>query len=236
MPYQQKISNWFEQPRPHEQPPAAGNYYAGWVLLDEHAGTHCDPPSHWVPPLSSSLPRANKYGSIGVDQLEFQSLTGRARVIRVDHLIDTSGPGISPEIGLNEIERHEAEHGAIQAGDAVLFASGWDTRYVTGPAGSRWATDVATGSIPGWPAPTAITIEALHARGVTLVGTDGVSMGAAENGDAAHYAGLSRGMVFVEALCNLRDIPEVGAYFMFLPVKLVGASGGPGRAVAIVVD
>jgi kynurenine formamidase len=40
-------------------------------------------------------------------------------------------------------------------------------------------------------------------------------------------------MVFVEALTGLEQLPPRGAWFLFLPIKLVAGTGGPGRAVAV---
>ena len=46
--------------------------------------------------------------------------------------------------------------------------------------------------------------------------------------------GLSGGMVFIECLANLRELPPRGAMFVFLPVKVARSSGGPGQAIALV--
>lgn len=72
-----------------------------------------------------------------------------------------------------------------------------------------------------------------HERGVRCVGTDGLSVGTAHDGVPAHLAGLSRAMVFREALTNLAALPLRGAYFIMLPLHIEEGSGGPGRAVAI---
>jgi kynurenine formamidase len=49
-----------------------------------------------------------------------------------------------------------------------------------------------------------------------------------------HVAGLGKGMVYVEQLMNLDKLPPTGAYFIFIPVKTRGVSGGPGGAIAII--
>ncbi len=49
-----------------------------------------------------------------------------------------------------------------------------------------------------------------------------------------HLAGLGKGMVYVEQLTNLGKLPPTGAYFIYLPVKTRGTSGGPGGAIAII--
>jgi kynurenine formamidase len=38
-------------------------------------------------------------------------------------------------------------------------------------------------------------------------------------------------MTFVEALGGLAVLPPRGAWFLFLPLRLAGGTGGPGRAL-----
>ncbi|WP_188188956.1 hypothetical protein [Nonomuraea sp. SYSU D8015] len=56
-------------------------------------------------------------------------------------------------------------------------------------------------------------------------------MGAVQNGAPAHVEGLSNGQVFIESLANLKEVPEEGGTFQFMPIKIARSSGGPGRAV-----
>ena len=37
----------------------------------------------------------------------------------------------------------------------------------------------------------------------------------------------------IEELVGLGQLPAVGALFIFLPLKLVGGTGAPGRAIAL---
>jgi kynurenine formamidase len=69
-------------------------------------------------------------------------------------------------------------------------------------------------------------------RGVRCVGTDGVSMGSSHDGAGTHYAGLEAGVVFIEALGHLEQLPVRGAFFCFAPLKVARGSGAPGRAFA----
>ncbi|GAC1402886.1 MAG: cyclase family protein [Candidatus Velthaea sp.] len=232
MPFQQKITNWFTETGLPGESTAAGIYYSAWWTIDEHTGTHCDPPSHWVPPASANLSRSSPLGDIGVDRLEISDLQGPACVIDVTAIVGHAGDGVSPKIEVKHIEEWEAEHGPLQPGDVVLLRADWDERYLPGAQGASWARDVVERKCVGWPAPAPEMVVALHERGVKLLGTDGVSMGASEDGDPAHFAGLSRGMIYIEALAQLRTLPPRGAYFIFLPLKVVDASGGPGRAIA----
>ena len=49
-----------------------------------------------------------------------------------------------------------------------------------------------------------------------------------------HWAALGRGMLATENLTNLGKLPVRGALFIFLPHKFEGATGGMGRAIALV--
>ena len=55
-----------------------------------------------------------------------------------------------------------------------------------------------------------------------------------EDGVAAHAVGLPGGMVFIECLANLCELPPRGAMFVFLPLKVTRSSGAPGWAIALV--
>ena len=77
-------------------------------------------------------------------------------------------------------------------------------------------------------------LQLLLDRGVTTIGLDGVSVGAAHDGVPPHVFGLGRGMMYVELLANLSRCRRAGAFFIFLPIKIKGGSAGPGRAIALV--
>ena len=49
----------------------------------------------------------------------------------------------------------------------------------------------------------------------------------------AHYELLPHGVLVIENLCNLAEVPEV-SYFMALPLRLTGGTGSPLRAISLV--
>ena len=95
---------------------------------------------------------------------------------------------------------------------------------------------LVTGEYPGWPAPSPETAVYLHEKGVKTIGIDAPSIGSAHDGVPVHQEGLGRGMRYVELLTNLSELPVRGAYFIFMPVKIAGSSGGPGRAMAFLPE
>jgi kynurenine formamidase len=240
MPFRATVWTWFED-RPDDPQPVhaqnGGAYQTRWLVIDEHTGTHLDAPRHFVAPEGSGLPSAGALGDVGVADLPLLCATGPVDVIDVTELAGRADPGCSPVILPGLISKWEDLNGKIEAGDVVCFRSRWDDHYRAGSVGEAYGTDVlVTKRSIGWPAPSAESVELLRARGVTCLGTDGLSVGAAENGAPAHLAGLPFGMTFIEALTHLDELPARGAWFMFLPLRLVAGTGGPGRALAVLPE
>lgn len=237
MPFQRKIFNWYANQPNGPQPllGSRGPYQTAWLTLDEHCGTHIDAPSHFIPPPGSGLPHAAEIGSVTLEQLSLASMMGPAAVIDVTALRGTAGGGVSPEITPEHITRWEAEHGELMPGEIVLFRSDWDDRYVEMPEGSGYVFDSFVAKQgDGWPTPGIPALELLLDRRVITIGLDGPSVGSAHDGAPPHQYGLSRGMMYIELLANLKALPARGAYFIFLPIKIEGGSAGPGRAIALV--
>jgi kynurenine formamidase len=237
MPFQRKVYNWYA-PQEHPQQPFhgfRGPYYTAFLMLDEHCGTHIDSPAHFIPPADSGLPHASEWGNVTLDKVPLSRMMGPARVVDATDLKDTGDPGTSPQITPGHVLAHEAKFGKLEPGDIVLFRSDWDEHYVPMPEGGAYANDpflAAKG--PGWPAPGIPCLELLLERGVTVLGLDGVSVGGVDDPAPAHHFGLGKGMLYIELLANLKQIPERGAYFVYLPLNISGGSAGPGRAIALV--
>lgn len=158
---------------------------------------------------------------------------GPAAVIDVPEDVPGGAPGVSPIIAPDLLVDHERRHGEITAGTVVLFRTGWDRNYKRGEAGNGYCFDpLVTRATPGWPAPDVPIMTELIDRGVRCVGTDGTSMGSAHDGGPVHVAGLSAGLVYVEALRGLEQLPNRGAFFLFAPLNIARGTGAPGRAMA----
>jgi kynurenine formamidase len=236
MPFEHKVHNWYTMDVGGGQRlRSTAPYYTCWMTLDEHVGTHFDAPTHFIPPPDSGLEHANEFGAVYGDKVPLELLQGPATVIDVRPLRENGEDGASPLITREFLERWQEENGAVAAGDVVLFSSGWDEFYVPFPEGAKYTQrPLVFRDSPGWPAPHADAVAYLYERGVRTVGTDGPSIGAAHEGLSMHYAGLGRGMVYVEALTRLEELPVRGSFFVFLPLKIAESSGGNGRAFAYV--
>jgi isatin hydrolase len=221
--------NWFaEVDGPTGRTRSIGPYQTHFLAIDEHCGTH------FVPPEGSGLPLAGPLASETGDRVPPGEMMGPAVVLDVRSLSEAGKPGVSPFITDEHIRAWEGEHGPLYEGEVVLFWTEWDRHYVEGEEGSRYMHgSLVTGDAPGWPAPAPEAILYLHERVVKTVGMDAPSIGSAHDPVPVHQEGLSRGVRYVEVLTNLGELPIRGALFAFLPLKIAGSSGGPGRAIAL---
>jgi kynurenine formamidase len=196
-----------------------------------------DAPTHFVPPPDSGLYLAGPLGSETGDKVPPKDLTGPAVMVDVRFLAEEGKPGVSPFITEDHIRSWEEENGPLQEGEVVLLQTGWDRYYVEGEEGLKYMHgSLVTGDFPGWPAPSPDMALYLHERGIKTLGIDAPSIGSAHDPVPVHQEGLSRGLRYVEVLTNLGELPTRGAYFVFLPLKISGSSGGPGRAIALRPD
>ncbi|MBX6762452.1 MAG: cyclase family protein [Rubrobacteraceae bacterium] len=228
--------NWFaEVEGPTGRTRSTAPYQTNFIVIDEHCGTHFDAPTHFIPPEGSGLPAAGPLGSQSGEKVPPEELMGPAVVVDVRFLSGQGKPGVSPFIEPEHIRAFEEEHGELEEGEVVLLRTGWDRYYAEGEEGERFMqAPLVTGEAPGWPAPSPKLAVYLHEKGIRTLGIDAPSIGSAHDGVPVHREGLGRGMRYVEILTNLGELPVRGAYFIFLPLKVAGSSGGPGRAVALV--
>lgn len=202
---------------------------------DDHTGTHIDAPCHMIPTIESGLPHATEHGSVTVEQLKLEDMIGPAVVVDVRPLIDTAPKGQktrlaqSPVIDRAFLEAWEEKNGRFAAGDIVLFRTDWSDNYFR-PYPEGFGYDRSH------PAPGADGIELLHERGVKHIGIDARGIGLMQDDYSPHWAALGVGMLATENLTNLGKLPTRGAVFIFLPHKFEGATGGMGRAIALVSE
>ena len=90
------------------------------------------------------------------DRYPLDRMMGPAVVIDVTDIRDAAEPGLSDPITVEPIREWESEHGEIEAGDVVLFYSGYSDAYDKPlPEGNRFTFEpLPLKTAPGWPAPT----------------------------------------------------------------------------------
>jgi arylformamidase len=110
---------------------------------------------------------------------------------------------------------------ALLKGKALLVHTGWD---------AHWRTDQYFESHPHL---TGALATQLVAAGVSLVGIDSFNIDSTDNGTRpVHSALLGAGIPIVEHMCGLAALPERGARFFAVPVKVKGMGTFPVRAFA----
>ena len=105
---------------------------------------------------------------------------------------------------------------ATLKGKALLIHTGWD---------AHWRTDRY---FEGHPHLTGELAQQLVAAGVTLVGIDSFNIDSTDDGTRpVHSALLGAGIPIVEHMCGLDAVPERGARFFAVPVKVKGMGTFP---------
>lgn len=181
----------------------------GWnitrVTFDTHAGTHLDAPIHQLP------------GGTTLDEMDLAKCIGPAMLCDLR--------GILPRA---EIESEDFAPWADQIvpGARVLYRTDWTGRF--GQPGYR----------EGFPCPSVRCSEWLAGRGIVLLGMDTPSVGPVwrqpRDVIEVHLPLLRAGVVIVEEMANLDQLPQSGFQIIALPLRLTGGDGSPIRAVATI--
>jgi kynurenine formamidase len=199
----------------------------GWywnnISCGEHTGTHFDAPAHWVT------------GKDVADGTTDRIPAGR--FIAPACVIDSTREVAADESFLLEpahLEAFEAAHGRIPKGTWVLMRTDWSKRtdpadflnmkpdgpHVPGPSAAAVRFLVEQRDVTGW--------------GVEAVGTDAGQAFAFEPAFPAHHLMHGAGKFGLASLCNLDQLPPVGALLITPPLKIERGSGSPLRVLALV--
>jgi len=198
-------------------------WYWNVVRFGEHTGTHFDAPVHWV--------TGKELANNACDTIPARQFVGPACVIDVTHDVDGNPDFLlTPE----RIEKWEADQGRIPRGAWVLLRTGWSRRQdpasilnvaADGPHSPGFAADASR----------------LLARdrdvlgvGVETIGTDAGQAFGFDPPFPNHSIMHGAGKFGLASLCNLDQLPPVGAVVIAAPLKIVGGSGSPLRVLAIV--
>lgn len=197
-----------------------GSYWHGdralhyQLVMSEHNGTHVDAPAHFI---SDAKPQAH----VTIDRVPLDHLIGRGA--RLDGRKFKEGDSVSK----NFITDWESRHGALAAGDVVLFDFGWSAHWGLRPDNRRYLAD--------WPGVSMEAAEYLLSKPIAALGVDTFSPDppAALQKNPIHPVVLEKQVLIIENLCNLEQLPD---FFLFLalPLKIRAGSGSPIRAVALV--
>ncbi|MBQ9526337.1 MAG: cyclase family protein [Fretibacterium sp.] len=177
------------------------------VTLGEHAGTHIDAFSHFIP------------GAQNVDEIPLPRLMGRG--VNID-ATDTPPRG---EVPVEKILAFEREQGPVVEGDLVFFRFGWDEKWAPGERGKAF--------LENWPGTSKAAAEYLRDKKVAAVGCDTLALdrfGSPDN--PSHHVLLGSGINIIENVDGLGVLPPFFGV-MGLPCRLRGGSGSTLRLVAL---
>ncbi len=228
-------------------------------LMDSTAGTHLIPPAYSLPRPGENVQVSDevrgwlaeyesKHGPRGTsamtaEQVPLEWTSGKLRVVDVRKLVGStqrSSWPVSPEITVEAIRADEAAHGPIGPDQVIVFRTGHlDTHLKPAPDDKGVWADPLAGKAEGWPAPGPDTIRYLKSKGVRCVATDAPDLGGVAPKRAAmtYWALGSSEMAGVEFLHNLGSLPAgKHVHFLFAALKVRDCHGGPGRAIALVLD
>ena len=183
--------------------------------LDEHVGTHFDAPRHYDPDGRDSA-------SIPVEDLvlPLAVVDVRARAASdPDHALD-----------LADIAADEAANGPIPTGACVALLSGWADRI--GDATFRNADAKGVMHFPGFSLAAACFLA--EERGAKALAVDTLSLDPGASPDLpVHRWWLPSGRYGLECVAGLGSVPARGATLVVGVPRIVGATGGPCRLIAL---
>jgi kynurenine formamidase len=186
------------------------------LVLCDHSGTHVDSPSHFV---ADEADPARRH----IHELDLDAVVGRAVTMEFGPFTATN-----ELVTAADITAWEQANVDVRANDIVLLNLNWEPKWQPIPAGFAF--------LEGWPGLDRSAAEYLAAKGVKAIGTDCMSLDAGDGGRGelpAHLTLLPRGILIMENLANLAQLPAV-SFFVALPLKIRDATGSPVRAVALI--
>lgn len=194
-------------------------YSSNSLCAPEHGGTHLDAPIHF-----------SKDG-LTSDQLPVEKLVAPAAVLDV-----TAQAAADPDYRLRaeDVRAWEGRHGRVPAGAIVLLRTGWGRRW---PERRAYFGDDTPGDASRlhFPSYGREAVELLLERRPAALGVDTASIDHGPSNDfPVHRVAAAANVPGLENLARLEELPETGAWVVALPMKIVGGSGGPLRAIALV--
>jgi kynurenine formamidase len=195
---------------------AKDGYFANKWELVEHHGTHLDAPAHFAP----------KGGT--AERLEASSLIVPAAVIDIRERARKDADAV---VTIDDLKAWEKTHGRLPKNCGVFLNSGWDAR-----AGDAKAflgqDDSKTLHFPGFSKEACEWL--LKEREVAGLAVDTLSLDIGATTEfPVHKLWLGAGKWGLECVANLSKLPPSGATAFVGAPKVLGASGGPTRVLAV---
>jgi kynurenine formamidase len=197
-------------------------WYWNDLFLGEHAGTHFDAPVHWITGRDRST----------IDRVPVRHLVAPAVLLDRSSASDAD-PDYLLEI--DDVRVWERDHGPLPEGGWLLYRTGWDSR--SSDQAAFLNADDSGSHTPGvspacarWLAEETPII----GLGVETVGTDAGMAATFDPPFPCHSFLHGAGKYGLTSLVNLDRLPPTGAVLIATPLPIVGGSGSPARALALV--
>jgi kynurenine formamidase len=197
-------------------------WYWNDISTGEHTDTHFDAPVHWVTGRDgedvAQVPVTRLIAPAVVLDFSSQAAADADFLLEVDH-----------------VRKCEAEHGPLPGCGWLLYRTGWDAR-----SGSQEAFLNASKSGPHTPgisvdcARWLATEAPVIGLGVETAGTDAGTAHSFDPPFPCHSSLLGAGKYGLTQLQNLARLPATGAVLIAGPPPIIGGSGSPCRALALV--
>ena len=175
------------------------------MFLSTHTGTHIDAPSHFIS------------GRATIDKIEINRfICNNAILLKIEK--DCNQAVSRDDI----IASEDNDVGEIKEKDTIVFFTGWQ---------SQIESDSYMSNNPGLSSDAA---EYLVEKKVNAVAIDAPSIDSGiDTSFKAHKILLSNDILIIENICNLEKFNTGRFTLIITPLKLIGASGSPVRAIGI---
>lgn len=186
-----------------------------WNLV-EHTGTHMDAPFHFSP------------DGMSADVIPLSMLIVPLVVVDIRAKAEENPDA---QLTVEDLRRWERRHGRIPRDACVAMNSGWAEKVSTPEFRNADANGVL--HFPGFHIDAAQFL--LEERQVNGIAVDTLSLDYGPSPDfAVHYLWLPSNRWGMEAVANLDALPPRGTTLIVGGPKVIGATGGPSRLIALV--
>ncbi len=195
---------------------AKEGFYANKWEVVEHHGTHLDAPAHFAPKGRTA------------EQVEPSSLIVPAAVIDMREKVRKNADAL---VTIDDVKAWEKTHGRLPKQCCVFLNADWDAK--AGDARAFLGQDRSkTLHFPGYSREVCEFL--LQERDVAGLAVDTLSLDfGASKEFAVHKLWLGAGKWGLECVANLSKLPPAGAMVFVGAPKILGASGGPTRVLAV---
>ena len=198
-------------------------WYWNTIRLGEHTGTHFDAPIHWI--------TGRDLQDNACDTIPARRFVGPSCVIDVSAEVADNPDFL---LTTERIVEWEAVHGRIPSGAWVLLRTDWSKRRGV----AAFLNVAADGPhSPGFEAAASRFLayeRNVLGVGAETVGTDAGQAGRFDPPFPNHTIMHGAGKFGLASLCQLDQLPPIGAVVIAAPLKIVRGSGSPLRVIALV--